>query len=265
LAGITRQTMRKIGTILLTVIICMMASPENSNANEKAFLNVLVFSKTNGYRHDATPDAIMAMKEIAGENNWKIELTEDSCFFTTENLEKFDVIVFLLTLGDILDEMGKEALKGFIQSGHGLVTIHTGTITLQEWPWFNQLVGASFVGHPPFQQGKLIIENKSHPSVKFIEEDEMLWTEEWYSFDRNPRPFVTVLMSVDEASYDVDDNRWFEGARQRMGDHPLVWYHENEGGRIFQTALGHEAAAYQTEFLRKHIIGAILWAGGMAD
>jgi type 1 glutamine amidotransferase len=258
--------MKKIGCVVFIILFCaMVINPLNVSAKSNARLNILVFSKTNAYRHSATPEAIEAIKEIAGENNWNIELTEDSTYFTIKNLEKFDVIVFLLTIGEILDETGKEALKGFFQSGHGLVTIHTGTITLQEWPWFNQLIGAGFVGHPPVQQGKLIIEDKKNPSVSFIEKNEIYFTDEWYSFDRNPRPFVNVIISIDETSYDVDNNKWFKGAKQRMGDHPLVWCNESEGGRIFQTALGHEPVAYQSEFLRKHIIGAILWAGGIVN
>lgn len=224
-------------------------------------MNVLVFSKTIGYRHDATPVAIEAMTEIGSEKNWKMKFTEDSTFFTEDMLEKFDVIVFLLTLGDILDDTGKEALKNFYRSGKGIVTIHTGTITLLEWPWFTDLIGASFVGHPPVEQARLVIEDRDHPSVNHIKKDEIYFTDEWYSFDRNPRTDVNVLISVDESTYDVDNNEWFEGAEQRMGDHPLVWYREIEGGRIFQSALGHEAEAYKNDFLRQHIIGAIGWAG----
>ncbi len=56
-------------------------------------------------------------------------------------------------------------------------------------------------------------------------------------------------MSVDDNSYDIDDDRCFKDVRQRMGDHPVAWYHKNEGGRIFQTALGHETSAYHHAFM----------------
>ena len=258
--------MRTIKTIVLIGFFCILTISElNAMANNKASLNVLVYSKTIGYRHESTPDAIKSIAELADNQNWDIKFTEDSCYFTSKNLEKYDVIVFLLTFGEILDNTGKEALKGFIQSGKGLVTIHTGPATLAEWPWYVNLIGASFIGHPPVEEGKLIIEDKAHPSVEFITEDEIMWTEEWHSFSPNPRAKVNVLMSVDEGSYNVDDDRWYEGIELRMGDHPLVWYRESEGGRIFQTALGHEPAAYKTEFLRKHIIGAIRWAGNIVE
>jgi len=224
-------------------------------------LKILLFYKSVEYHHESVPEALEMMKELAIQNNWMLKITEDSAYFTSDNLCQFNVIVFLLTGGDILDEKGKRAFKEYILDGGGFVTIHTGTYTMQEWPWFSNLIGAGFVGHPPVQQGKLIIEDNSHPSTSFTDEKETVWTEEWYSFDRSPRSSAHVLISVDENSYDVDDNRWFEGINQRMGDHPVTWYHEKEGGRIFQTALGHEASAYQNEFMKKHITGAILWAG----
>lgn len=247
-------------SFILFFTVAVMYSKNMKPEHQKS-LKILVFSKSVEYRHESVPEALDMMKELAIQNSWIIKMTEDSIYFTSDNLHQFDVIVFLLTGGDVLDDRGKEALKGYIHAGGGLVTIHTGPYTMQEWPWFNSLIGAGFIGHPPVQQGKLIIEDNTHPSTSFIDDTEMLWTEEWYSFDRSPRSSAHVLISVDENSYDVDDNRWFEGVNQRMGDHPVVWYHEKEGGRIFQTALGHEASAYQNEFMKKHIIGAILWAG----
>jgi type 1 glutamine amidotransferase len=253
--------MRNLYVVLLLIFLVPCCNQKQMNFNDKNLLKVLVFSKTIGYRHESTPDALNVMKELAGQNDWMMKLTEDSAIFSTDSLEQFDVIVFLLTGGEILDDNGKEALKEFIHSGGGLVTIHTGCFTMQEWPWFNHLIGAGFIGHPPVQQGKLIIEDNTHTSTDFTDDTVIYWTEEWYSFDRNPRSNVHVLMSVDENSYDVDDNRWFQDVRQRMGDHPVAWYHENEGGRVFQTALGHEAYAYHHEFMQKHIVGAISWAG----
>ena len=66
-------------------------------------LNVLLYTRTTGYYHESTPEAFKAMKEIGIENNWNIVMAEDSTYFTSANLKQFDVVVFLLTLGNILD------------------------------------------------------------------------------------------------------------------------------------------------------------------
>jgi type 1 glutamine amidotransferase len=60
-------------------------------------------------------------------------------------------------------------------------------------------------------------------------------------------------MSLDETSYDAGD--------AAMGDHPIAWYHEHDGGRAFYTALGHVQEAWDDEQVLAHLEGAIAWAG----
>jgi type 1 glutamine amidotransferase len=63
---------------------------------------------------------------------------------------------------------------------------------------------------------------------------------------------VQVLASIDESSYGG-------GA---MGDHPIAWQHEFEGGRAWYTAGGHTRESYsEPEFLR-HLLGGIQFAAG---
>jgi len=81
--------------------------------------------------------------------------------------------------------------------------------------------------------------------------------DEWYTFRANPRASVRVLMSLDESSYGVGD--------LAMGDHPIAWYHEFEGGRAWYTALGHPIALYSDTRFTQHLLGGIRWAAGAAD
>ncbi len=47
-------------------------------------------------------------------------------------------------------------------------------------------------------------------------------TDEWYNFEDNPRANVNVLATIDESTYTGGN----------MGnDHPVIWYHEYDGGR----------------------------------
>ena len=64
----------------------------------------------------------------------------------------------------------KAAFQKFIWQGKGFVAIHSGTVTETEWPWYGELIGAYFTGHPPVQKGKLIIENKKHPATDFFKD-----------------------------------------------------------------------------------------------
>jgi type 1 glutamine amidotransferase len=245
-------------TFYFTLLFFMIATTTTAQKKE-AELTILAFSKTAGYRHGAIPQSLTAIGQLAERNNWKVTATEEAEIFNTDDLKTFDLVVFVHTTKDILETPQQEALKNYVEAGGGLLALHTGADTEYEWAWYVKAIGASFVGHPPSQEGKLIIEDRSHPATTHFPDSTWTVTDEWYSFDRNPRENVHVLISIDENSYDVDDDRWFEGAQQRMGDHPLVWYKEVGKGKIFQTALGHEPELYHNPLFIKHLEGAIEW------
>ena len=46
-------------------------------------------------------------------------------------------------------------------------------------------------------------------------------------------------------------------------DHPISWYHEAEGGRVWCTGLGHTKEGYALPLLRKHLTGGIRYAAGL--
>ena len=244
--------MRLYVLLLLTINFCFVASSQN----------LLILTKTGQYRHASLPDAVKAFVEMSEENGWKSTFTEDSSFFTKEILAKFDVVVFLLTNKNILTEDQKKAFKGFIQSGGGFVGVHSATVTEMEWFWYAQLIGARFIGHSGVQKGSIIIENKEHPSTNHINVDELPWEDEWYSLDRSPREDVNVLISLDEKSIETKE---FQNKSMAMGDHPIAWYHLFDGGRVFQTQLGHRSELYQDPLFRTHLIGGVHWASGRSN
>jgi len=250
---------------MLLLLAFINAGIKPGLAQSNTSMDILLFSKTIGYRHEAIAQGINAFVELGEKNGWSVTCTEDSTLFKKNYLKRFDVIVFLLTGGDILNKKQQRAFQHYIHSVGGLVTVHTGTDTLQNWPWFSGLIGGIFTAHPPVQPAVLKIEDRHHPAVSFLPDSVWIWKDEWYSFNHNPRQDARVIISVDERTYNIEDDRWFKGVNMRMGDHPVVWCHENEGGRVFQTALGHSPDAYDNPLFRQHLTGAVLWAGRKVD
>lgn len=232
---------------------------------QKTGMNVLVFTKTMGYYHESKPNALKAFYEMAHKNKWQITFTEDSTLFTDNELKKYQVVVFLLTTGNnLLNPEEKTAFEHYIQNGGGFVGVHTATDTEYNWPFYVQMVGGHFIGHPPVHEEKLIIENKDYAATSCFGVDSLKWKDEFYSFDRNPRnnKNIKVLISIDEKGNYNGENAWSKKPEIAMGDHPLVWCQEFNGGRCFQTALGHIPAMYDEEVFRNHLTGAVLWAAG---
>ncbi len=227
-------------------------------------VNVLVFTKTKGFRHESISSGVKCMWELALKYQWNVTATEDATLFNDVFLQKFDVVVWLNTTQDVLNDEQQEAFVRFFRSGKGYVGIHSAADTEYEWEWYGRLIGGAwFKGHPPTQLATLNIEDTTHPSMQVFEEmNTKTWTvvDEWYAHRANPRPHVNVLMTLDEST--VRDTGKNPENNLMGGDHPMAWYHEFEGGRAFYTNRGHTHESFDDQAFREHLRGGIEWAAG---
>ncbi len=212
---------------------------------------VLLFTKTATFRHTSIPDGIACVRELLAPDV-EVVATEDAAQFTSDNLKEFRAVVFLSTTGDVLNDEQQIAFQEFIEAGGGFAGIHAASDTEHTWPWFADLVGARFAGHPDVQLATVIVEDHSHPSTAMLPER---WprTDEWYRFNRNPRTVdgIHVLASLDETS--------FTGGEMN-GDHPCAWWRTMKQGRAWYTAGGHTKESFAEPLFREHIKRGILWA-----
>jgi len=172
----------------------------------------------------------------------------------------------------------------------------------KDWPWYRDLVGGAFKGHtlakvysdngltgplakvPPgvleyagklaeapadadataampgikttsWVPAKMKIEDQASPMVAGWG-PEVTRADEWYGFLENPRPKVHVIASVDETTYNP--------AGGKMGDHPIIWCHDYDGGRAVYTGLGHPKAAWADKQMQDHVLAGIKLAAGAA-
>jgi type 1 glutamine amidotransferase len=243
---------------MLFFILSLLISIGSIAQNEKK-LNVFVFSKTKGFRHKSIPAGLKAITTLAQERGWVVTSTEDESLFTDDFLSRFDVCVFLNPTGDVLNEDQQKAFENFMKKGKGFVGIHASADCEYDWKWYGELNGAFFKTHPPYQVATINIENTNHPAMKpFADMKTYTVEDEWYSFRENPRGKVTVLATLDESSIKKvpqKDTGW------RMGDHPVIWYHEFDGARAFYTVFGHGDNAFENDKIKEHLGAAIEWAG----
>ncbi|GJM27456.1 MAG: hypothetical protein DHS20C17_00910 [Cyclobacteriaceae bacterium] len=212
---------------------------------------ILVFSKTEGYRHNSIESGIKALKKLGAENDIKVTATEDVRYIEEDSLIQYAAVVFLNTSGDILNYEQRADLERYIQAGGGFVGVHAAANTEYDWPWYNQLVGAYFDNHPKVQEAIIKVIDKNHSSTSSLDS---IWvkTDEWYNF-RDFNPNINVALEVDGES--------FEGGKHGV-HHPISWYHNFDGGRSFYTGLGHTNETYYSPIFLKHLLGGIQYAMG---
>lgn len=227
---------------------------------------ILVFSKTNGYRHkDAIRGANAAILSIANAHGWSVFFTENGAVFNRADLRRFRATIWNNTSGDVLNDEQKKVFRSYVEDGGGFVGIHgAGGDFRYAWRWYVEtLIGAQFIGHtlfPQFPMATVRVENHDDPATRELPKQ---WSrsDEWYSFKPSPRANgVTVLATLDETTY-----------RPRMAwkdigmgsDHPVIWKHRIGDGRAFYSAIGHRASAYQEPNYVAVLRGAIAWAAGL--
>ena len=214
----------------------------------------LVVYQNIGFTHGSIPSAVSAIRTGAEANGYIVDDSDDASVINAANLENYDAVVFVMTTGNILNETQQLAFEDFIRAGNGYAGIHSATDTEYDWEWYGDLVGAYFNGHPSPQQATINIEDSSHPSMQGLSSP-WVRTDEWYNFQENPRANVNVLATLDESSYNGGN----------MGDHPVVWYHEFDGGRSWYTGGGHTSQSYSDPQFVNHLLGGIAYAAGEAE
>jgi type 1 glutamine amidotransferase len=210
---------------------------------------VLVFTRTTGFRHASIPTGIATVRALGVEDGFAVTATEDPAAFRPPELAGYRAVVFLSTTGDVLDPAGRSALEAYVRAGGGFVGVHSASDTEYGWPFYAELVGARFAGHPAvqpvtvrFRPGAL---TAGLPATWRV-------TDEPYNFRGRPRG-VQVLATLDESTY----------SGGTMGaDHPIAWTAEVGRGRSFYTGLGHPDAIYADPVFRTLLAAGIRYAAG---
>lgn len=210
---------------------------------------VLLFYKTEGYWHRSIATGIVLMKDLADDHDFELSKTNDAENFLDEDLQKYKLIVFLNTSGNVFNEEEQEAFKKYIENGGNFFGIHAAADTEMDWPWFGSLVGGVFKNHPKIQKARIKVNKPQHPTIKHLPK---IWTrtDEWYNY-KNLDPGNQVLLVLDEDSYEGGTN----GAK-----HPIAWYKETGfGGVSIYTGVGHTIQSYLEPEFKEHILQCILF------
>ncbi|HEY0449182.1 MAG TPA: ThuA domain-containing protein [Actinophytocola sp.] len=212
--------------------------------------DVLVFSKTVGFRHDSIPIGIQTFRELGAANNFTVTASEDANAFNTGNLAQFEAVVFLNTTGDVLNATQQTAFESYIRGGGGYVGVHSASDTEYDWAFYGELVGAYFSSHPAIQQVTERVENRAHAGTAHLGQT-WVRTDELYNYRTNVRASARVLATLDESSY----------SGGTMGaDHPHTWCKAYQGGRSFYTGNGHTQASYSEPAFRSMLLGGVRYA-----
>jgi type 1 glutamine amidotransferase len=252
-------------------------------------IQVLVWNNARAYGHVSRVRAIPHLRAREMTDNVKFDTTYantdpnveefpsdqsfDASVFTDQGLDKYDVVLFLNTTGNTLDDdkkaIRRQALQDFIEKkGRGFVGTHSATDTYQAdgadpWPWYVDFIGTNYDSHtmPPGNPGVVrYFQGMTHPILSAAGTPPT-WnrSEEWFVFTRDP--LFSAIHGVKMLLTCHDQINTTE--------RPSAWVHEMplqagapRGGRLFYTAFGHFTSTFEEPEVIDLIIAGIKWAAG---
>ncbi|MDQ3339360.1 MAG: ThuA domain-containing protein [Myxococcota bacterium] len=227
------------------------AATEDGSADAKPDGKVLLFSRTGAFRHGPQIDRVLERLPPRFEA-LGIAWSSTEQPLAASDLAGVGAVFFLYTSGnDIVAD--RAAFESFIRGGGAFIGLHSATDTEYTWPFYQELVVAAFLDHPPgFHTAAIDILAPQHEAVANLPA-RWVASDEWYNFRSNPGAVagVQVLANLDETTYTG-------GSMGAM--HPIVWSHEKLGGRAIYSAAGHPIERWDEPAFVDHVVGMVTWA-----
>ena len=250
------HSLNQIKLIFLVVILCL-CGVSKTGAQHSGF-KVLVVASADPDHDPMIKQSKAFLEKIASENNFEVDFTRDGTTINDENLSHYQVIIQLHLAPFDMTRSQQMAMQHFISRGKGWVGVHAAGLTGKQflgsgtpyWQWFEKLMGGIvYSPHPAKQTGVLEVEDRIHPVMKNLPASFSI-LDEWYEFDKSPRPNVHVLATAKESSFTQVIP---------MGDHPMIWTNPDYDRAIY-IGIGHDVSACSDPNFTILMRDAILWA-----
>ena len=221
---------------------------------------VLVLTERGGQHGGFTDAGLRWLAAEGAKGNFSITEINNARNITEAYLSQFSLVIQLDFPPYTWPKEAEDAFVKYIEEGRGgWIGFHHATLLGEfdgypMWQWFSDFMGGvRFKNYiAPLANGTLIVEDKQHPVMKDVPASFVVPDDEWYTYDKSPRPNVHVLANVDESSYTPASDI-------KMGDHPVVWVNENKKARNVYFQIGHSSKLYETEGFTTMFRNAINW------
>ena len=224
---------------------------------------VLAMAEAGGIHKPFVDAARIWLAKEAITDGFDIDYIQDTDEINDAFLAKYQLILQLNYAPYAWKPSAVAAFERYINDGRGgWVGFHHATLLGEfdgypMWPWFSHFMGGIRFSKyiPTFVSGQVMVEALDHPVMKGVPKTFKIEKEEWYTYDKSPRPNVTVLASVNEGSYTPATDI-------KMGDHPVVWTNEHVKARNVYIFMGHHGELFENEAFTRLVHNSILWTAG---
>lgn len=231
---------------------------------------VLHYTETSGFDHNTRTVSFQMFEAVGFDCGFTVDHdSTGAAFDVLIDLLEYDVVIFSNTSGDaILDATQRANFESYIAMGGSYLGIHAATDTYRHstangsntgtWDFYAELVGASVqqgpnhvLGTPVYDMDHVGIHESTQqlPDPWTKDEEYYYWANGYYD-SLNNVPVLEVEETVSPTGVEVYDSI-----------RPMSWYKLlSGGGKMFYTALGHQASDYVFDMeFRAHLTDALKW------
>jgi hypothetical protein len=224
---------------------------------------VIALYENGGHHIEYSKVAKVWLDKLAADSNFSIDYIQNTDLIDEAFLSKYQLFIQLDYPPYAWKEKAVTAFQNYITQGKGgWIGFHHATLLGEfdgypMWNWFSIFMGDIIYKNyiATFAKAKVNVEDASHPVMKGVPASFMVEKEEWYTYNKSPRPNVHVIASVDESTYTPN-------SAIKMGDHPVIWTNLNFPARDVYIFMGHSPVLFDSDVYKKIFTNAIFWAAG---
>lgn len=249
--------------LLFSALPLLCALPGMAGAPMSPRFRALVLHETGGHHIVYTQRARVWLDQLAADNGFDVDYIQNTDAIDEKLLSRYALFIQLDYPPYGWKEPAVTAFERYITEGKGgWIGFHHASLLgefdgFPLWQWYSHFLGdityANYI--PTFVSATVNVENAGHPVMVDLPASFRIEKEEWYIYNKSPRPNVKVLASVDEATYEPDTTI-------KMGDHPVVWTNTDVPARNLYIFMGHSPDLFDNRAYTTLVRNAILWAAG---
>jgi uncharacterized protein len=252
-----------IGRIAIMLMVAVLMIPGSFINAQKPAYKILVLTERGGQHESFAAAALAWLDKYAADNKLEITVINKANVIDEEYLKNYRVFIQLDYPPYTWPEKAMSAFVKYIEEGKGgWVGFHHATLLGEfdgypMWNWFSDFMGGirfdNYIAGKA--SGTINVEDNKHPVMKGVSKSFVLDNDEWYTYNKSPRPNVHVLATVDESSYNPPSDI-------KMGDHPVVWVNPKMKARNVYFLMGHDGSLLKSKDFTTMFSNAIKWTSG---
>jgi type 1 glutamine amidotransferase len=253
----------KVNFVLVLLGILSFTYSKVAAQSPASSMKVLAMAEPGSHHIEYSKAAKIWLDSLAAKNNFTIDYIDKTDSINDRFLSAYQLIIQLDYVPYAWKPAAAAAFEKYISEGKGgWIGFHHATLLgefdgYKIWPWFSDFMGdiryKNYI--PDFAAATVNVEKKNHPIMKGVPASFPVKKEEWYIYDKSPRPNVDVIASVDESTYSPD-------SKIKMGDHPVIWSNPKMKARNVYIFMGHSPVLFESEAYKTLFRNAIFWAAG---